>query len=231
MLEQKIANLKGELIDYADLVEAMIEKSIKGLLDKRKNLLLEVIEKDENLANEKEIELDELTISLIAQYAPKAKDLRTIMMISKMNNDLERMGDLAVNIAESALFLIEKPLVKPLIDIPRMAEESVKMLKDAISSFIDENPRLAKTVCERDYIVDGLRDQVLRELVTYMTSDPHTIERSLHLLRISRCLERVADLSTNICEDVIFMVEGRIIKHHREEEAGGEGDAESGFNI
>lgn len=218
MLEQKIVNLKEELINYAELVKTMIEKSIKGLLEKNRDLLLEVIDKDEDKANEKEIELDEVTVSLIAQYAPKAKDLRTIMMISKMNNDLERMGDLAVNIAESALFLIKKPLVKPLIDIPRMSQESTSMLKDSIDSFISENANLAKGVCERDYIVDGLRDQILRELITYMTSDPHTIERSLHLLRISRCLERVADLSTNICEDVIFMVEGKIIKHHRAEE-------------
>ncbi len=214
MLEEKIRDLKEKLTEYAEHVEGMIEKSITGLLKREKQLLREVINRDEEIANNREVELDELSIFLIAQYAPRAKDLRTIMMVSKMNNDLERMGDLAVNIAESALYLIERPLVKPLIDIPRMAEESVRMVKDAINSFIKEDAKLAKLVCERDQVVDDLRDQVLRELITYMTSDPKTIERSLHLLRISRCLERVADLSTNICEDVIFMVEGRIIKHH-----------------
>ena len=132
-----------------------------------------------------------------------------------MNNDLERMGDEAVNIAESSLFLIERPPVKPLIDIPRMAQEAMGMLRDSLSSLIREDTALASSVCQRDDVVDSLRDQILRELITYMASDPSTIERSLHLLRISRSLERIADLSTNICEDVIYMVEGKVIKHHR----------------
>jgi len=136
-------------------------------------------------------------------------------MISKISNDLERMGDHAVNIAESSLFLIERPLVKPLIDIPRMAELTIKMLKDSTVSFIDENASLAQNVCERDSSVDDLKDQILRELITFMSSDPSTIERSLHLLRISNNLERIADLSTNICEDIIFMTKGKIIKHHK----------------
>jgi phosphate transport system protein len=136
-------------------------------------------------------------------------------MIMKMGNDLERMGDHAVNIAESALYLIDRPAVKPLIDIPRMSELTIGMLKDSISAFINEDASLAKSVCERDGLVDSLRDQVLRELVTFMLSDSKTIERSLHLTRISGNLERVADLSTNICEDVIFMVKGQVIKHHR----------------
>jgi len=176
-----------------------------------------VIKEYEPKMNELEIELDELCTNLIALYQPKAGNLRTILMILKMNNDLERVGDLAVNISESALYLIEKPPVKPLIDIPRMAEESIDMLKNAIDSFINKDAELAKSVCEKDTIVDGLRDQVLRELITYMSSDPTTIERAIHLIRISRSLERIADLSTNICEDVIFMVEGKVIKHHKDE--------------
>ncbi len=218
MLEEKIVELKEQLIEYASLIEQMIEKSIRGLLRKEKEPLTEVMEEDEDRANDFEIELDELCTTLIAQYQPKAKDLRTILMVLKMNNDLERMGDHAVNICESDLFLIERPLVKPLIDIPRMAEVATKMLKDSIDSFVEENADLAKSVCERDSIVDGLRDQILRELITFMTSDPSTIDRSLHLMRVARNLERIADLSTNICEDVIFMVEGRVIKHHKEEE-------------
>lgn len=218
MLEEKILGLKRRLIEYAALIENMIGKSIKGLLKKEKEILVEVIEKDEVKANNLEIELDELCTVLIAQYEPRAKDLRTILMILKMNNDLERMGDLAVNLSESSLFLIGRPRVKPLIDIPRMAEVTMKMLKDSINAFINEDTQLAKEVCERDDIVDGLRDQILRELITFMTSDAKTIERSLHLIRISRNLERIADLSTNICEDVIFMVEGKTIKHHKDEE-------------
>ena len=135
-------------------------------------------------------------------------------MILKMNNDLERIGDEAVNISESAVFLIDKPEVKPLIDIPRMSEESEMMLKDTLKSLINEDTRLAKEVCKRDDIVDGLRDQILKELTVFMAANPNTIERSLRLIRISRSLERIADLCTNICEDVIYMVEGRTIKHH-----------------
>jgi len=217
MLEEKITSLKKELIEYATLVESMIEKSIRGLLKKKKDLLLEVMENDEPKANQREIELDEMCTNMIAQFQPAAKDLRTILMVLKINNDLERLGDHAVNIVQSSLFLIEKPQVKPLIDTPRMAECAIKMLKDSISSFINEDVKLANDVCERDRVVDGLRDQILRELITFMSSDPTTIERSIHLIRISRNLERIADLSTNICEDVIFMVEGKVIKHHKGE--------------
>lgn len=217
MLTEKINILKKKLIDMASLAEDMVKNSIKGLIEKRKEILEKVIKEYEPKMNELEIELDELCTNLIALYQPKAGNLRTILMILKMNNDLERVGDLAVNISESALYLIERPPVKPLIDIPRMAEESINMLKNAIDSFINKDAELAKSVCEKDTIVDGLRDQVLRELITYMSSDPTTIERAIHLIRISRSLERIADLSTNICEDVIFMVEGKVIKHHKDE--------------
>jgi len=216
MLQEKLNGLKQKIVEYSSLVEGMIEKSIKGLLNKEKELLLEVIEKDEPKANDFEIELDEFCTTLIAQYEPKAKDLRTILMILKMNNDLERVGDLSVNICESSLFLIERPFVKPLIDIPRMAQESIGMLKNSIDAFVGEDAKLAKNVCERDNIVDGLREQIIRELFTFMISDTSTIERSLQLIKVSHNLERIADLSTNISEDVIFMVEGKIIKHHKE---------------
>jgi len=217
MLEQQITSLKKRLFEYAGLVENMIDKSIKGLLKKDKGLLDEVLEKDEPMANETEIELDDLCITLIAKYQPTAKDLRIIMMIAQMNNDLERMADLAVNIVESSLFLIERPPVKPLIDIPKMAEIAIKMLKDSIDSFTHEDPKLARSVCERDQIMDDLKEQVFRELITHMMSNPAVIERSMHLIRVSNSLERISDLSTNICEDVIFIVEGKVIKHHKDE--------------
>ena len=217
MLEQEITSLKKRIFEYAGLVENMIDKSIKGLLKKDKGLLDEVAEKDEPQANETEIELDDLCITLMAKYQPTAKDLRTIMMIAQMNNDLERMADLAVNIVESSLFLIERPPVKPLIDIPKMAETAIKMLKDSIDSFTHEDPELARSVCQRDDLMDDLQDQVFRELITHMMSNPSVIERSMHLIRISNSLERIADLSTNICEDVIFIVEGKVIKHHKDE--------------
>jgi phosphate transport system protein len=218
MLEAKMNELKQRLIEYASLIETMIEKSITGLLERRKDLLVEVMEQDEVRANNLEIEIDELCTILIAQFQPRAVDLRTVLMILKINNDLERVGDHAVNICESSLFLIEQPVVKPFVDLPRMATESVGMLRDSINAFVRGDSQQAKRVCERDSAVDKLGDQILVELTGFMASDAATIERSLHLLRISRNLERIADLSTNICEDVIFIVDGRIIKHHKEDE-------------
>lgn len=215
MLDERLDEAKGKLLKSASLVERMIEKSVRGLTRRDEGLLLEVIEQDEPGENGLEVEIDEACIQLIARYQPQARDLRTIMMISRMNNDLERMGDEAVNISEGALFLIKRPEVKPLIDIPKMAKEARKMVRDSLKSFMEENTQLAKDVCQRDDIVDGLRDDVLRELITFMASDPTTIERSNHLIRISRSLERIADLSTNICEDVIYMVEGKTIRHGR----------------
>ncbi len=215
MLRKGLDTLREKLLESGSLVEGMITKSITGLEQKDKNLLKEVVEQDEPRENALEIEIDEACIQLIARYQPQAKDLRTILMLLKMNNDLERMADEAVNISESASFLVDKPEVKPLIDIPRMGEEATQMVKDSLKSLMDEDVQLARKVCERDDIVDGLRDQILRELITYMASDSSLIERSMRLIRISRSLERIADLSTNICEDVIYMAEGRIIKHRQ----------------
>ena len=217
MLEEKIAELRKTLIGYAILVEKMIDESIKGLLRNNRALLLQVIEKSERTANETEILIDDMCTTIIAQFGPKAKDLRTVLMSLKINNDLERIADHAVNTAESGLFLITQPLVKPLLDIPRMAEATIDMLRDAVSAFVNEDPDLAVSVCDRDQIVDDLASQILRELITYMIADPTTIERALHLLKIARNLERTADLSTNISEDVIYMIEGKVVKHQQQD--------------
>lgn len=217
MLQERITELKREIIEFATLVESMITKSMNGLLNREKAPLREIIDTMEPMTNNREIRIDDLCTTAIAQYQPRARDLRDILMIFKMNNDLERMGDHVANIADSGLFLVAHSPVKPLVDIPRMAEETAKSLSQAITSFIEEDAILAREVCERDYIIDALQDQIFRELITFMSSDPTTIERSLHLIRIANNLERIADLSTNICEDVIFMVQGRVIKHHLEE--------------
>lgn len=213
MIEESIKGLKKEIINYALNVEKMIIKSIRGLVDKNEDVLNEVIEKDEKYANEEELKIEEMCISIIAKFEPKARHLREVVMILKINNDLERMADHAVNIAESALFLIEKPQVKPYIDLPRMADETVKMLKDSINSFIEEKPELARNVCEKDDVVDDLKDQITRELITYTLSNPAIIERTMHITKIAHNLERIADLTTNLAEDVIFIVKGEIIKH------------------
>jgi phosphate transport system protein len=217
MIEEKLVELKKELIEYAMLVETMVSKSISGLIKRDKAALMNVMQNEEPKANAYEIEMDELCTNLIAQYQPKAKNLRMILMALKMSNDLERMGDHAVNIVESALYLIERPQVKPLVDIPKMGDFTSKMLQNSINSFINEDAALAKSVCLMDDSVDDLKDKIFQELSALMASDPATIERSLHLLRISGNLERIADLSTNICEDVMYLVEGRVIKHHKDE--------------
>lgn len=215
MLEEtKLNRIKKELLEYATIVESMIGKGIEGLTGNKESLLKEVILVDEPKVNDYEIRLDEMCIAVVAQHQPAGKALRTVFMMANINSTLERMGDHAVTICESSLELITKPPVKQLIDIPRMGEVVKSMIGDSIRSFIDEDPVLAQSVCERDDIVDGLRDQIVRELITFMSSDPTTIERALHLMKIASNLERVADLTTNICEDVIYMVKGKVIKHH-----------------
>ncbi|MEO0101859.1 MAG: phosphate signaling complex protein PhoU, partial [candidate division WOR-3 bacterium] len=185
-------------------------------------LAREVIEVDEKKANEYEILIEEEAIKIIALHQPEATPLRTLIMVIKINNDLERIGDHAVNISEAALALIPKPYVKRLIDIPRMAEMAIGMLKDSLTAFLTNDSELARNVCQRDDEVDGMRDQIFRELLTFMMSDPNTIERSFSLILITRNLERIADLATNIAEDVIYITKGDIIKHGRGREKEGD---------
>lgn len=217
MLDEKMVTLKKRLIEFAGLVESMVDKSLAGLQNKDRGLLNEVISTDEPRANAFEVEFDEACTELIAQYQPRARNLRIILMILRMSTDLERMGDHAVNIVESSRFLIERPPVKPLVDLPKMAEITRGMMRDSINAFTNEDAPLAKSVCERDNLVDDLKDTIHADLLALMQEDPSLIERSLHLLRIADNLERIADLSTNICEDVMYMVEGLVIKHHWQE--------------
>jgi len=150
-------------------------------------------------------------------------DLRFITSTMKIVIDLERMGDQAFNIAERAISLNQEPQLKPYIDIPRMAEITQSMVKDVLDAFVNQDPKLARSVCERDDLVDGLNDQVFRELLTYMYGDSQTIARAVHLMIVCRCLERIADHATNLAEDVIFMLDARVIKHHadvKKEEGG-----------
>ncbi len=217
MFIEKMNELKHRIIEYATLVEAMIHKSIKGLLEKDEPLLHEVIDKDEPLVNAYDREIDETCTILIAQFEPMAKDLRTIVMILKMNKDLERMADHAVNISESSLFLIARPSLIAVNDIRDMAKASSSMLKDSIDSFVNENVALAHSVCERDEVVDKLGDKILQETTNFIRGGHDGVKRALHLMRIAHNLERIADLSTNICEEVIYIVEGKDIKHHKED--------------
>ena len=211
-LEEESNKLKKMLFEMATSVEEMIAKSVKALQESNMILAEEVIKSDKKV-NDMEIEIDNQCIKILALHHPEAEDLRTVIMIMKINNDLERIGDHAVNIAEKAIYLADKPPVKPLIDIPKMAEKTIEMLQESLDSFVNKDAELAVEVCKKDDEVDALEPQIVRELVTYMISDPQTIDRSLTLILIARALERVADLATNIAEDTYYITSGKILKH------------------
>lgn len=211
--QDELNNLKKTLLEMASAVEEMIAKSILAL--KQRNMILaeDVIRSDEKI-NKIEIEIDKQCLKILALYQPEAGDLRTVTMIMKINGDLERIGDHAVNISEKVIYLADKVPVKPLIDIPRMAEKSIEMLRESLDSFVNKNAERAIEVCKMDDEVDALETQITRELLTFMISDPTTIDPALHLILIARDLERVADLATNIAEDTYFIASGKTIKHH-----------------
>ena len=214
MMSERINQLNNEIIDLASVVESMIDKSIKGLVEGRKNLLEEVMSVDEDKANKFETKMDELLFQFIAQFEPKAKDLRRVLMMLQMSNDLERIGDHAVNICESSLVLIELPKIKEFEHLPKMGSAVKEMLRGSIDAFVKSDAELAMQICEKDNVVDDLRRDIASELSAIMARDPKTIERAMHLNRIAANLERIADLSTNISEDVIFIEKGKVIKHH-----------------
>jgi phosphate transport system protein len=214
--QEQLEILKESLLKMATLVEEMINDSVQALV-KRDSDLIQRTMKLEDRINAMDLEIEEMCLKLLALRQPMAIDLRFITAAMKINTDLERMGDQAVNIVERANSLNQEPPLKPYIDIPRMADIAQSMVRDVIDSFVRSDSKLARKVLERDDLVDGLNDQVFRELLTFMISDPSSIRRAVHLMIVCRCLERIADHATNIAEDVIFMVEARVVKHHAEE--------------
>jgi phosphate transport system protein len=215
VLEDKIDGLKQQLITMAGIVEEMIAGSIKALANRDPALAETVIKRDEDRVNRLEVENQDAAINLIALHQPEAKDLRTIAMVVMINDVLERLGDHAVNIAQAAQYLISRPQVKPLIHIPKMADHAIAMLKDSLDAFSRADSELARSVCARDNAVDELNLVVRSELIATMVADSGTIERALKLILISLNLERIADLATNIAEDVVYMTTGEVIKHGR----------------
>lgn len=209
----EMARLKKRLFEMASMVEANIAKAIGSLVDRNTQFANEVIKKDHEI-DKLEIEIDELCLKLLALQQPLAVDLRFITSAMKINNDLERIGDHAVNIAENAIDLNKEEQLKPYIDIPRMAKIAQFMVKDSLDSFIEGDVKKARELCVRDDLVDQLDVQIFRELLTYMLNDPKTISRALQLVLVSKNLERIADLSTNIAEEVIFIYKAETIKHH-----------------
>jgi phosphate transport system protein len=217
--QEQLETLKESLLKMAALVEEAINDSVQSLVKRDSDLVQKTMEL-ENRINAMDIEIEETCLTLLALRQPMAIDLRFITSAMKINTDLERMGDQAVNIAERAVSLNQEPPLKPYLDIPRMAEIVQSMVRDVLDSFVKRDSNLARSVCARDDLVDGLNQQVFRELLTFMISDPTTIQRAVHLMIVCRCLERIADHATNIAEDVIFVVDARVIKHHAEEKEG-----------
>ena len=210
--EKELEELKESLLKMAAMVEEAIHDAVQSLVQRDSGLAQKTFEGEDRI-NAMEIAIEDMCLRLLALRQPMAADLRFITSGMKIITDLERMGDQAVNIAERAISLNQEPLLKPYIDIPRMTEITQSMVRDVLDAFVNRDPKLARSVCERDDMVDGLNDQVFRELLTFMISDPKTITRAVHLMIVCRCLERIADHATNIAEDVIFMVDALVIKH------------------
>ena len=211
-LEHDLTDLKDRVLRMGSLVEGAIRKSIKALVERDRDLALAVIDGD-HVINTYDVEIEEECIRQLAIWQPTGSNLRFITTAIKIITDLERMGDLAVDICERAVELMEEPQLKPYIDIPRMAEASQKMLKDSLDAFVSKDPDLAMKVCEADDFVDNLNQQIFNELLVYMLQDPKNISRAVRLTYVAKYLERVGDHATNIAEMVVYMVKGKVIRH------------------
>ena len=206
------ARLTEDLQAMSYQVEEQLATAIAALKDRNPALARVVLER-EHAINEFENRIEAEGLQLLARFQPVAGDLRLIIMALKISTDLERIGDHAVNIAQRAVTLAAQPQLKPLIDIPLMAERAGKMLKGAVDAFTRRDANGARVILEEDRVIDELRTQIFRELLTYMAADPGAIERAMQLILVAKDLERIADLATNIAEDVIFVVDGRIVRH------------------
>jgi len=210
--DEELTALKERIMRMGALVETQVANAIKALVDRNADVARKVIETDHQV-NAYDVEIDEECIRLIALRQPAASDLRFITTAMKISTDLERMSDLAEDICERALELSEEPLLKPYIDIPRMGDHARMMLKEALDAFVNRNADLARKVCRDDDLVDDLTRQVFRELVSYMMEDPQTITRAIRITFVAKYIERIADHATNVAEMVVYLVEGKIIRH------------------
>jgi phosphate transport system protein len=211
--EEELELLQQRLLSMGGLAEDRMGDSVKAVTQRDPGLVERILAGDEPI-NSLHIEIDDRCFKLLALHQPMAADLRAIVAAVKINTDLERVGDLAVNIAEAAKRYLQHAPVKPLIDIPRMGDIAQRMLRDALDAFVRRDTRLAEAVLAADDTLDALKTQIFRELLTFMLSEPSTIEPALDLILISRHLERIGDHATNIAEDVIFMVSARDVRHH-----------------
>jgi phosphate transport system protein len=209
---EELEALKQTLLAMGGLVEDQIRRVMTALLERDNELAQEVIDRDRQV-NAYDVEVDEKCVELLALHQPAAGDLRFITTAMKIVTDLERIGDQAVNIAQRALELNREAQLKPYIDLPRMAERAQRMVKESLDAFVARDTQLARQVCGEDAAVDALKEQIFRELLTFMMGDTSTIPRAIRLILISRFLERVADHATNIAEMVIYMVESKMVRH------------------
>ena len=209
---EELEALKQTLLAMGGLVEDQIRRVMRALVERDDAIAQEVIERDRQV-NAYDVEVDEQCVSLLALHQPAAGDLRFITTAMKIVTDLERIGDQAVNIAQRVLELNREPQLKPYIDLPRMAERAQRMVKESLDAFVARDTALARQVCGEDAEVDALKEQIFRELLTFMMEDPRTIARAIRIILISRFLERVADHATNIAEMVVYLVEGKMVRH------------------
>jgi phosphate transport system protein len=214
--QDELDQLKQRLLTMGGLAEERVRIAVRGLAEGDSKLMADIIRGDAEV-NRLHLEVDDRCFKLLALHQPMASDLRTIVAAVKINSDLERVGDLAVNIAEAAQRYVTHPPVKPLVDIPRMGDLAQGMLHDALDAFVSGNVALAQSVLDSDDLLDDLKNQVFRELLTYMIGEPRTVEPGLDLVLVSRHLERVGDHATNIAEDVIFIVNAQDVRHHASE--------------
>jgi len=212
---EELEHLKTKLLEMGALVEASIQRSISAVTQKDRNAAEEVFVNEKRI-NAIELEIDDFAVNLLALHQPMAADLRLIVAALKINTDLERMGDLAVNIAQRALTLMEGPVIKPMIDIPHIAGLVQSMVRKSLDAFVQRDADLARSVLASDDAVDSLRTACYHELVSFMEQDTANIQQSLALLSVTRNLERIADHSTNVAEDVLFLVKGVDVRHHAE---------------
>jgi phosphate transport system protein len=212
---EELKKLREEILYMGGLVEDQIQKSIKSLVDRDSKLAEVIIERDHEV-NRLDVAIDELCIRLLALHQPAGRDLRFITTGLKITTDLERIGDMAVNICERALELNQEPQLKPYIDIPRMAQIAQRMIEQSLDAFVREDTDLALRVCKDDSEVDQLNAQIFREILTFMIENPQTISRATKISSVSKYLERIADHATNIAEMVVYMVKGKSIRHMKE---------------
>ena len=213
--EQELEQLKGKLLEMSALVEASVQRSVAAVTQKDRSAAEQVF-RNEARINQLEMEIDEFAITLLATQQPLAADLRLIVAALKINTDLERMGDLSVNIAQRAVSLLSEPMIKPMVDIRHMSSLVESMVRKSLDAFVANDADMARSVLASDDAVDSLRTASYHELVSFMEKDPHNIPQALDLIGITRSLERIADHSTNIAEDVLFLVKGIDVRHHAE---------------